>query len=232
MIATKTTTNAINTVQKTKPKNTIKGLMLYLWYYAGGKLLILNLQAIVWGIIFLASGGLIIQVIFGLNAVAGATFVLIAGMGNKEIDWERFQLSMPVRRRDLASSQYLSVTIASLVGVPIFIIFTGLSSIWHEEIYFTLSTVFINIAPFLSIPYILGGLVFPLYSIPALEKLYDGMFPAIMLISIAIPQVVVWVANHFGWSMIAASSIMLAVSVLIFIASYFITKKLYAKMDF
>ena len=208
------------------------GLMLYLWYYSGGKFLILNIQAVAWGIAFLIWGNPILHFLFGMNAIAGATFILIASMGNKEIDWERFQLSMPVRRNDLARSQYLSVLFASLVGIPIYVIFTGLSSIFHQDVYFTLNTVFINIAPFLSIPYILGGLVFPLYSLPALERLYEGLFPALVLVAAALPQIAVVAANHWGWSMIAASSIMLAVSALIFIASYFIYKKLYAKMDF
>ena len=224
--------NAAISVKEQRKTSPLTGLMLYLWYYTGGKLLILNFQAIVWGIAFLIWGNPILHFIFGMNAIAGATFILIAGMGNREIDWERFQLSMPVRRNDMATSQYISVVLSSLIGIPIYIVFTGLSSILHQDVYFTLSTVFINIAPFLSIPYIMGGLVFPLYSIPALEKLYEGMFPALMLVSVAIPQVVVIAANHFGWSMVVASSLMLTVSVLIFVASYFIYRKLYAKMDF
>ena len=220
-----------NNVRNFKP-NPLRGLMLYLWYYTGGKLILLNIQAIVWGIVFLFVNHPITHLLFGVNAIAGATIILIAGMGNKEIDWERFQLSMPVRRRNLASSQYLSVLLASLVGIPIFVAFTGLGSILHEDVYFTLPALFITIAPYLSIPYILSGLVFPLCSIPALEKLHNGLFPALMLFSVVIPQLVVVAANHWGWSMIVASSLMLAISMLIFIVSYFITRKLYAKMDF
>ena len=216
----------------TRTINPLKGLLLYLWYFTGGKLIILNIQAIVWGIVILFFYNPVVHVLFGLNAVAGATFILIAGMGSKEVEWERFQLSMPVRRRNMASSQYISVWLASFVGIPIFVIFTGLSSIFHEEVYFTLFSLFLHIAPFLSIPYILGGLVFPLYSIPALEKLYESMFPAAMLVSVALPQVVVWMASRLDWSMVVASTLMLAVSMVIFIISYFITRKLYEKFDF
>ena len=215
-----------------KTRRPLKGLLLYLWYFAGGKLIILNIQAIAWGIAILFFYNPVVHVLFGLNAIAGATFILIAGMGNKEIEWERFQLSMPVGRRNMASSQYISVWFASLVGIPIFVAFTGLSSLLHDGVYFTLLDLFLSIAPFLSIPYILGGLVFPLYSIPALDKLYDGMFPVLMLVSILIPQGVVWAANRQDWSMVAASSLMLAVSMLIFIVSYFVTRKLYEKNDF
>jgi hypothetical protein len=212
--------------------NPMTGLLLYLWYYSGGKLIILNLQAIFWGVVFLILGNPFVHFLFGMNAIAGATFILISGMGNKEIDWERFQLSMPVRRNDMAASQYLSVVAASLVGIPIYLIFTGLSSILHQDVYFTLTSVITSIAPFLSIPYILGGLVFPLYSIPALDKLYEGMFPAAIVVSVAIPQLVVVVGNHLSWSILIASLLMLVVSALIFAGSYIIYRRLNAKMDF
>ena len=216
----------------TRTRRPLKGLLLYLWYLSGGKLIILNLQAIAWGIALLFFYNPIVHFLFGMNAIAGATFILIAGMGSKEIEWERFQLSMPVTRRNIASSLYISVSIAAFIGIPIYIAFTGFGSIIHAEMYFTAVSLFTSIVPFLSIPFILGGLVFPLYSIPVLERLYEGMFPALMLVAIVIPQGIVWLALRMEWSMTMASAIMLAVSLLIFIVSYFITRKLYEKMDF
>lgn len=214
----------------TKP---LKGLLLYFLYLAGWKLAILYLQVIAWGIAFLMFGHTILHFIFGVNAVAGATLLIITGMGNKEIDWERFQLSMPVKRSDLVRSQYLSAGLASLIGIPIFVIFTGLSSIWHDGISFTLLSVFLSITPFLSAPFILSGLLFPLASIRALENKVDGLYALLMLLSFAIPQGVSAGAYRLGGqSMVVASSFMLAISFAIFIVSYFITKKMYAKLDF
>ena len=217
---------------KTKTMNPLKGLLLYFLYDAGGKLALLFLQSIAWGIAFLIWGGVILHFIFGVNAVAGVAMIVIVGMGNKEIDWERFQLSMPVIRRDLASSQFISVGLTPLVGIPLFVLFTALSAIFHADISFTFLTAFLSIAPFLAMPFVLGGLVFPLYSIKAAEKIHEGLYPVLLAISIAIPQLVVFGAGRLGWSMPVASALMLAVSVLIFVGSYFITRKLYAKMDF
>ena len=212
--------------------NPLKGLLLYFWYDAGAKLIMLFVQAIAWGIAFAIWGGAILLMFFGINAVMGASMVVISGMGNKEIDWERFQLSMPVKRADLASSQYLSVGIAAFIGVPIFVIFTGLNSIWHEGAYFTLASAFLSLAPFLSMPFILGGLVFPLYMMPWAEKMYEALFPMLMVVAILLPQSAVMAAGRWNWQIDATVSITLVVSMLIFVGSYFVTRKLYAKADF
>ena len=219
-----------------RTKNPLIGLLLYFWYSTGGKLMLLFLQTIAWGIGFLVFGdrewGVALHIFFGINALMGVPLLILSGMGNREVDWERFQLSMPVRRRDLASSQYTSVGLAPLIGLPVFILFTVLGAIMHEGAYFTAGNLFISTAPFLATPYIMGGLIFPIYMIPAVERVYDGMFPALVAVSIAIPHLVVWLGTRLGWPMMAATSVTLIVALLIFAVSYFVTRKLYEKADF
>ena len=219
-----------------KTTSPLKGLLLYFWYSTGGKLTILFFQVIAWGIAFLVFGnrdwGVFLHFFFGMNALMGVSLIVVMGMGNKEVDWERFQLSMPVRRRNMASSQFISVGLAAVVGVPIFVLFTGLSAVWHEGTYFTLQSTFTSMAPFFSMPFVLGGLLFPIYSIKAVERVYDGMFPAIMVVAMLIPMGINWGANRLGWPEIVASLMTLAVALAMFIVSFFITRKLYEKMDF
>jgi len=226
-------TMTMTTATPTKrTKNPLKGLLLYFLYSAGWRLAIVYLQSIAWGVAFLIFGNIWLHFIFGVNAIASATLLIVTGMGNKEIVWERFQLTMPVRRSDLATSQYLSVGLAPLIGIPIFVLFTWLSSIWHEEIYFTLHSVFISIAPFLSMPLIFAALLFPLASIPALENKQEGFVVLFMAASAAIPQLVMGWAYRMGWSLSIASFMTLGISLLAFIVSYFITRKMYSKLDF
>ena len=139
---------------------------------------------------------------------------------------------MPVKRRDMAISQYLSVAIASFIGIPIYVVISGISAIVNESAYFTFMTLFTGMAPFLAIPFILAGLVYPLFCIKSLEDKQDGLFPLFMLASFAIPQFVVWGAGRLGWSVDIALVVTLAVAIIIFVLSYFITRKLYAKIDF
>jgi len=216
-------------MKKTSP---MAGLLLYLFYNSGVKLAVLFTQGIVWGIIFLITGNVWVHMIFGFNAIAGASFMLLAGMGNKEINWERFQLSMPVKRRDMAASQYLSVVIASLVGVPVFVVINGLYVLFNEGVYFTFMTLVAGAAPFLAIPFILAGFVFPLACLKSFENKQDALFPLFLIISTAIPQLVIVGVDRLGGPVNIAILVTLAVAVVIFIVSYGITKRLYAKIDF
>ena len=229
------------TVKTNKP---LAGLLLYFWYSAGGNLIILFGQVIAWGIAFLAFGdssfGSVLFILFGINAVMGVSIMIVTNMGNREIDWERFQLSMPVKRRNMASSQYLSVGLAPLIGVPVFVLFAALSLVlhdggyifWQAAEYSAWLLIFISIAPYLAMPYIMAGLVFPVYMLPVADKLHEGLFPAVLMASIIIPQVMIRVAIRLGWHIVWATSVMLAASLVIFVVSYFVTRKLYAKSDF
>ena len=228
-------------MRKNKP---LAGLLLYFWYSTGGKLILLFAQVIAWGVAFLVFGdgaaGSLLFIFFGINAVMGVSILIISGMGNREIDWERFQLSMPVRRRHMASSQYLSVGLAPLIGVPIFAAFTALSLVFHDGGYLfwqgggysTWLSVYVSIAPYLAMPYIMAALVFPVYMLPVADKLHEGLFPAVMLISVVIPQLVIRWAGRMGWPMVWATSLTLGVSLIIFVVSYFVTRRLYARHDF
>jgi len=216
-----------------RTRKLLTGLLLYLFYNSGLKLAVLFSQSIVWGVIYIVTGNTWVHMIFAYNAIASAAFLLLAGMGNnKEINWERFQLSMPVKRRDMAISQYLCVAMASLVGIPIYVAIIAINVLINESAYFTFMTLFTGIAPFLAIPFILAGFVYPLFSIKSIEDKQEGIFPLFMIASFAIPQLVIWGAGRLEWSVNIAVVITLAVAVIIFIVSYFITRKLYAKMDF
>ena len=219
-----------------RTKNPLIGLLLYFWYSTGGKLMLLFLQTIAWGIAFLIFGdrewGVVLHIFFGINALLGVSMLILSGMGNREVEWERFQLSMPVRRRDLASSQYTSVGLAPLIGLPVFILFTAMGAVMHEGVYFTAGYLFVSTAPFLATPYIMGGLIFPVYSIPAVERVYEGMFPALMAVSIAIPHLLMRLGTRLGWSPTATSSALLVVTLVVFAVSYCLTKRVYERMDF
>jgi prolipoprotein diacylglyceryltransferase len=71
---------------------------------------------------------------------------------------------MPVRRKELADSQYIRVLLASIVGIPFFAIVTGIGYVLHENLFETslMSTVVVNTSLLLSHPLILVGLVYPL----------------------------------------------------------------------
>ena len=217
---------------RTRTLNPLKGLLTYFWYYLGNKFKIIFLQVILMGIVFLIFENLWVVALFNFNAITMGTVTVLTTMGSKEVDWERFQLSMPVRRSDLAKSQYISVGVTPFLGLPLFIIFNWLASFLHEDMYFTILSAFTTAAPLVSSALIMCSLVFPLAMIPALENKIDALFWLIIIVSLLIPYSIVILANNLGWSTVATTSGMLIVSIVVFIVSYFVTRRLYAKSDF
>lgn len=99
-------------------KNPLKGLLVYSLHSAVGSVLYTLLIGLVLGAALLVTGSNLVNTFFGLVIIAGPAYIVIVGMGGKTGgNWERFQLAMPLRRRDLAKSQYLLVFLASIVGV-------------------------------------------------------------------------------------------------------------------
>ena len=215
--------------QKRSP---LQGLLLYFLITIGSTILIIQIQSAVWGIIFVVSGNIWIHMVFGINAIAAPSFSIIMNMMHKDAIWERFKLTMPIRRSDLATAQYLSVAVASCVGIPLYVLYSWLGSVFNENVYFTVSSVLINMSSFLSTPLLLSGLIFPLACVKALEDKQEWFFVLIMLAAMAIPQAVIHGAARLGWSFEAASILVLAVAFSIFVASYFLYRKLCIRIDF
>ena len=218
-----------NIRQKRSP---MQGLLLYFLLTIGTTILMIQTQALVWGIIYVISGNIWIHMFFGINAIAAASFAIIMNMTNKDVIWERFKLTMPIRRSDLAASQYLSVAIASVVGMPLYVVISWLGAVFNEGVYFTFSSVLVNMSSFLSTPLLLSGFIFPLACVKALEDKQEWFFMLIMLASMAIPQAVIHGAARLGWSFNVASGMVLAVALTVFLVSYFIYRKLCVRIDF
>jgi len=212
--------------------NPLKGLLTYFWYYFNVKLTIVLIQVMAVAIAYLIFGHLWIFGIFSFYALSMMSVSILLTMGSKEVDWERFQLSMPVRRNDIAKSQYITVGGVPFLGIPLVILIYWLGSLLHEGAYFELIPMFTMLAPSLSGPLTMCAIIFPLAVVPALEDKINSLFWPIVLISLVIPQLIILLGNNLGWSAIITASAILGLSIVLITISYFITVKLYSKIDF
>lgn len=171
---------------------------------------------------------------FGWVAIAGPAYVAIVGMGGKTGGrWERFQLTMPLRRSDLAKAQYLLVFLASTVGIPLFIFITGINSVLHGDLFdFTITSLAINISPLLSMPLSMAGLLFPLACTKIGEEKQEGLAFFCLIAATAYISFLPWVGQKLGLSDIVSPLLIVAISVITYMVSYLITRKLYTRIDF
>jgi len=95
----------------------LKGLILYLFFSAKGHLMMTFVLVLFFAIFFLVTGATPMFGFVSINFIA--TFsVLGSASEDKANRWEKFQLSMPIRRKDVITAKYtfyLMMTIIALV---------------------------------------------------------------------------------------------------------------------
>ncbi len=216
-------------------KNPVKGLLVYSFHSAKGNVTSALLLGLVLGAALLATGNNLVHSLFGWVAIAGPAYVAIVGMGGKTGGkWERFQLTMPLRRSDVAKSQYLLVFLASTVGIPLFIIITGINSVLHGDLFdFTITSIVTNISPLLSMPLVMAGLLFPLACTRIGEENQEGLaFFCLIAATACITFLLPWAGQKLSLSNNVTPLLIVAISVIAYMVSYLATRKLYTKMDF
>ena|GEM_PF-1498640 len=228
-----------------KTKSPMRGMLTFALFSASGNALYLLLGCAAAAIAFLITSNVLpegLQVLlFNFAALFGLLsfpLLVITSLGDKDGAWERFQLTMPIKRSDLLRVQYLAAMVAVVIGVALVVTTIFLSDLFGMTIFaeqmemdnnFTAGI--FTMLPTLAMPFLMSGLFFPL----ATTKLGKGKEAAIMNIcqffALAVMILAPFVANGFGLNFNTFGTAILAVSVVVFIVSYFISRRTYSKLD-
>jgi len=217
-----------------KPKHPIKGLLFCSFYTASGSLTLLLLALLVLSGAFVVTGAAFFFNISVIYATTVLPMQMIIGMASNDGKWERFQLSMPIRRSDLIRVHYISLVLVGTIVPLVFITaLTGVGVVLHESIFDQgFASAMIGSVPAFGMPFLVSGLCFPLAS----SKLGKGREGAILSIcfffAIGIMMIVPQMQYWFNLSFNMIAILIAAISVLIFLVSYPITRAMYQKMDF
>ena len=213
-------------------RSSTKGLLIYSFHAASGNLAIIILVCLVLAASLLITGNGQLYFWFGVFAINGPVYIVIAGIAAKTgVMWNRFQLAMPVKRSDLVSLQYLQVIIASIIGIPLFIVIAGITFTLHEGYpNFAVAEIVIRISQFLPMSLLMAGLVFPLTNIKIGENRQEAISIACFLVATMIVQPLM--GTRLGIPHDIAALLVLAISMIAFVISFAITKRLYSKKDF
>ena len=214
--------------------NPMKGLMAYYYYSSRGIFLFVFALCLGAAAIFLITGQTQAHFFVGMFAISIPAYVIMVSMGYEGAKWERFQITMPVRRKELADSQYIRILLASIVGIPFFVIVTGIGYVLHENLFENpfMSTVVVSTSLLLSHPLILAGLIFPLTFLVKEGGRQDAAIVICVFASIAIWVFLGSVGLDLGLSEETAALLTLSISAAICIVSNLIVRRMYAKGDF
>ena len=218
-----------------KRPNPTKGLLIYAFHSASGNLAVAFLLSIALAAASLITANTIVSSIFESVAILGPAHLILMSMSGKAgYRWERFQITMPVRRIDLVKALYLQVLLSVVVALPLVIAVAALSSALYGNLSgFNVLARFGNIARVLAMPLVTAGLLFPLACTKIGEERQEALFVGCTLVSTVFPQLLVWmVVAILGLSADIVPLLILMSVALIFAVSYTVTKQIYAKHDF
>ena len=218
-----------------RTKNPMRGLLTFLFYSASRNMSIVLVICILLAAAFLIFGSAGWFSLFIFIFVLNFPIVLIMSMASREGLWERFQLTMPVSRSDLIRMQYLGVVFPVIFAACVVVVVIGIATVTNDDMF---NDGFVNAlvesAYYFGLPLLMAGTSFPLAS----SKLGKDKGEAILTISMlasggmmmVAPQIGHWLGFDLSMAMVSVS--ILAVSIVVFVGSYFITKAMYAKSDF
>ena len=211
----------------------IRGLLQFYFYAQSGNLVGLAIYCMVVAAAAVITGHSLIYGFAILSAIAGAPYIIIIAMGNKEyLKWERFRLTMPIKRGDIASAQYFCILLAALVGFPLAVLVVVLTSVIHG-IDHSLGTALVEILAMLANPLLFTGLVFPVASTKFSENKQELSVAFCLGITVAVNLVFIPRAGAWlGLVDILIYFFTFGIAVVVFVVSLFMMREIYGKKDF
>jgi len=218
-----------------KTNNPILGLLKFLFHSASGNFAVIFPICIALSFAFIVTGNSMFFVILVITAMLTLPMVLITNMAAKEGKWERYQLTMPIKRSDLIKMQYYGVLLTTMAAAAIIIATVGISIALAPNQYmfeYGLARAIVGLMFSLGMPLLMVGLTFPLASSKIGKNRESSILSICMFFTLGVNMLLPRIGTWVGLSdeMIAVAAF--GVSVLIFIVSFFITRMLYNKMDF
>ena len=209
--------------------NPMRGLITLTYFKTRGKFLGAIIYSLILGIAFLGGEMETLKSMFVMASMIYLPLQVLVGMSENEGRWERFQVSLPIKRSYLLNAQYLSLIFAGLVGGIILTVGIGISTVMHEEWFNNgfASAILSSLHSY--------GLAFLAIGLCYMLSFAVGNFAA-WIIAMLVPTILQFalpdIAERVGVSIYTLSASVFIGSVVIFIVSYFIMKTMYGKYDF
>ena len=209
--------------------NPMMGLFTLTMYRTRGAILTGLGGALVVGLSFLATEQEILYNMFVIFCMIHLPVQVLGGMGGNEGRWERFQVSMPIKRSDLLRLQFFSVVIVSIVGAIVLTTFIGITTHIHSEWFnYGFASAIASSLHSYGVAFLAIGLAFilGLFLPHNITGIIAFLAPAFL--QALVPAIEGWT----NVSVYIISATILVVSVVIFVVSYFVTKVAYERADF
>lgn len=213
-------------------KTPMKGLLIYSFSAAKGNLLVGYMCIAVAGAVMLITGMSEAYQAFLSMAVTFPPFFLMSGVASANAPrWERYQISMPVKRKDVIRNYYVGVILIMLVNIPLILAVTGLGIALHNRlIFYVVEIADMMIIPLLGFPFFNGAIFYPL-TLSIGEDKGESIATICGIIGVGFVILLSWIINYHNLGRGMAVLLIIAVAVIPYIISYFISQRIYSKLD-
>jgi len=215
-----------------KTRKPMLGLLTFSYHSIIGSLILSISSALFMGIAAEIFENNIFVMFFLFSATIAAPYLVIQKSEGTP-KWEPYLLAMPLKRKNLAAILYLNVFIASLFAIPVLGVMWGVGFIFNgfvtEAI---LAGGYVSIAVGYGAVLLMAALIYPIGSTKFGARNMQGLFFGCMIAALAINISILFGGQWLGLSSIVISLLSIGISGVAFVVSLFITKAMYAKIDF
>jgi hypothetical protein len=217
------------------------GLLKNHYYSALGSAKILFLFFLVIGFALLITGNSALLNGFALVSATAFTFNAVSGFRKEaSTQWNKYELTVPVRRKDIVMSRYVTHSIWFCIGILIAVVFVVSTVLIHGNQYFyyeardplSLFSMGTGSALFM------GTFFYPLIYLFGVDK-NEILIVISLLGAVGTTLAIIWLINTgFGDNAVSDTVffisilIFMAASIIAFIASFFITVCIYQKKEY
>jgi ABC-type transport system involved in multi-copper enzyme maturation permease subunit len=188
---------------------------------------------LVLGILLIITGdSRLLNIFIGLGITFMSCSLMYCVQKDKSSKWNKYQLTMPVKRSDVIASQYFGHLFALLSAIILTGIILRISIILHEDILIMFNEMALSIIPLtIGVSLVTCALFFPI--VHALDTNGGEVLIVVcLLIACGINAFIYWLGNKAELSQDINAILCIVLSIVFFIISFIITIKIYAKKDF
>lgn len=217
----------------------MKGLLRNNFYGIVENVKIVIAVVMIFGIVLLITGEATLLPAFSLIAPPIIAVLMISCLRKESASkWEKYKLTLPIRRKSIIESQYISHTIWSIAGVVV-AVFMAFTVIIHGDQYFYYgfrdAITLVLGGGILAI--LIGAISYPLYYLWGAEKT-EVILVIGVIGSIGIVFILTMLVNTFSDGNVSDTLyyislvIVTAVTIIAYVSSYFISKFIFQKREY
>jgi hypothetical protein len=213
-----------------KKRKPLLALMTFTFHDISAGLVYALMLALLAGVAAQLLDSPMLLIYFPFLAVGAAPYIVLMKSEGTPT-WDKYVIAVPIKRKELASSLYLNVFAASLLGIPLVALVWALGYALNGSAPVLLSSGFTNVANVYGLVFFMTAILYPAGSSRWGQRSTQAVFFGSIFFSSGIVFGLSVLGNNLGLSDIALSVMIVGTSGIAFIISLFITRAMFAKMD-